>query len=413
MRTSTLFTALAIAASVSVLPAQQVVQLGGSDTRLSWNMPEAFVVGDDEVRAEEQFSRIAATAFDADDNLYVLDGDDGRVAVFDRSGRFVRQFGRRGEGPGEFRFPSHIAVTNDRHIVVLDRGNRALVVYTRSGEYLRNIPIDQSLGIGGRFLAAHPQGGVVFAVNPGLMRTAGTPQMDTSGVRVYWQRSLAEGSEPILLATVQEPHNPEPARVQRTGNATIVMRQAPPAFTPQIHFGLTGGGRLVFNRTADYELQVVDEPGRVTRTLVRPQKARPVAEADKEAERQRRLEAIQNSPGVTVSTFGAGAGRAPAVSSQQIRQTREEELKDLQFAPTVPVIQGLFSEPDGRLWVWRTAPAPGRPPVIDLVAPDGRYVGTIQGSGLPSSVSPRGLAAWVTMNELDVPLVVVRRVPRQ
>jgi hypothetical protein len=308
---------LALAASSDPLMGQQVVQLGNADVPLEWTAPEVYTVGDDESREEEQFARIVATAFDAEDNLYVLDGDNGRVIVFDRTGRFVRQFGRKGEGPGELRFPFTMTITRDGHVVVLDPGNRALVVYDREGEYVRNLPIDRGLGIGGRFLVAHPNGGVVFALNPGVTISNGAPQMDTSGVRVFWQQSFDEGAEPILLYSVKEPGSGDPPRVERRGNATIMTRRAPPAFTPQLHFGLTGEGLVAFNRTADYELHLVGQPGAVTRTLVRPFKARKVTEADKETERERRLEAFRSAPGPTVvigTRPGGGAGGGPAAA---------------------------------------------------------------------------------------------------
>ncbi len=39
-----------------------------------------------------------------DGRYYVADGGNGRIAVYDAEGRFVHSFGRRGEGPGEFRY---------------------------------------------------------------------------------------------------------------------------------------------------------------------------------------------------------------------------------------------------------------------------------------------------------------------
>ena len=412
------FLALVLAA-VASLPAprplngQQVIQLGAADKPLGWTAPEVFIVGDDEMREEEQFSRITATAFDAQDNLYILDGDDGRVAVFDKTGRFVRQFGRKGEGPGELRFPAAMTVTGDGHVVVLDPGNRALVVYQSDGRYIRNLPLDRSIGVGGRFLASHPKGGVVFALNPGLSIVNGAPQVDTSGVRVYWQQTLEEGATPRLLYTVAEPVALEAPRVERNGNAVMMMRRAPPAFSPRLHFGVTADGAIAFNRTASYELQIVSTTGTLARSLVRPIQPRRVTDDDKETERTRRLDALRNgsAPTIRIGGGGAGASRAAELSAEELRKAREESLKNLEFAETMPVIQGLLTDPGGRLWVWR-AGASGKPPVIDIVDAAGRYAGTVSGLELPSALSASGLAAYSTMNELDVPVVVVRRVPK-
>ncbi len=41
---------------------------------------------------------------DEEGNLFIADRGNGRIAMFDREGEFVRGFGREGEGPGEFRW---------------------------------------------------------------------------------------------------------------------------------------------------------------------------------------------------------------------------------------------------------------------------------------------------------------------
>ena len=53
----------------------------------------------------------------------------------------------------------------------------------------------------------------------------------------------------------------------------------------------------------------------------------------------------------------------------------------------------------------------GRDEPIDLLSPDGRYIGTVTGLEMPRAVSASGLAAWVEKNDLDIEQVVVRRLP--
>lgn len=60
-------------------------------------------------------------------------------------------------------------------------------------------------------------------------------------------------------------------------------------------------------------------------------------------------------------------------------------------------------------------PGSERPWPIDVLSPDGRYLGTlIAGAGLPdmsSAFGPKGLVAFVETDELHVPVVTVRRLP--
>ena len=55
------------------------------------------------------------------------------------------------------------------------------------------------------------------------------------------------------------------------------------------------------------------------------------------------------------------------------------------------------------------------PAPIDVVTADGRYVGTFPAGAtrMPVAFGPGGLAAFVEFDELDVPTVIVRRLPEK
>ena len=50
---------------------------------------------------------------DSTDTVYISEWDNGQVSVFSSSGQFLKCFGRRGSGEGEFRFPMGLAVDNN------------------------------------------------------------------------------------------------------------------------------------------------------------------------------------------------------------------------------------------------------------------------------------------------------------
>ncbi|MBS1142899.1 MAG: hypothetical protein H6R14_305 [Proteobacteria bacterium] len=65
-----------------------------------------------------QLERPTGLAWDEKDGLlYVADTQAHQVKVFDMTGRRVRVIGRRGEGPGEFNFPTFLALSRDRLVV--------------------------------------------------------------------------------------------------------------------------------------------------------------------------------------------------------------------------------------------------------------------------------------------------------
>jgi 6-bladed beta-propeller len=88
---------------------------------------------------EEIFADIAAIAVDTDENIYVLDSKEIRIKVFDREGRFLRGFGRKGQGPGEFLKPTGLFLAPGNEIFVDDLVSRRIAVFSRGGNFLRHV----------------------------------------------------------------------------------------------------------------------------------------------------------------------------------------------------------------------------------------------------------------------------------
>ena len=83
---------------------------------------EEFHVG--AAPAERQFVNISAMNFAPDGELVVLDRGEFAVSVFDREGREIARWGKKGEGPGEFQDnPEHMAVSGGG-VVAIDNDAR-------------------------------------------------------------------------------------------------------------------------------------------------------------------------------------------------------------------------------------------------------------------------------------------------
>jgi len=72
------------------------------------------------------------------DRLYVVDGGAHCLKVFDRSGATAGTIGRHGVEPGEFHFPTHVAVRDDT-LLVSDSGNSRVQLLDLDGQCLRTI----------------------------------------------------------------------------------------------------------------------------------------------------------------------------------------------------------------------------------------------------------------------------------
>jgi peptidylamidoglycolate lyase len=94
------------------------------------------------------FGGVADIAFLANGDFYAADGyQNSRVIKFDKEGRFLAEWGRKGTGPGEFNLPHAIAVDSKGLVYVADRENRRIQVFTPMGQYVTEWHVIRPFGM--------------------------------------------------------------------------------------------------------------------------------------------------------------------------------------------------------------------------------------------------------------------------
>lgn len=84
-----------------------------------------------------RFNRPTDMAFGPNGELYVADGyGNSRVVKFDKTGKFVKEWGKRGGNPGEFHTPHSIIVDKQGKVYVADRENYRVQVFDADGNFL-------------------------------------------------------------------------------------------------------------------------------------------------------------------------------------------------------------------------------------------------------------------------------------
>jgi sugar lactone lactonase YvrE len=106
---------------------------------------EDFVIRDSDGGSKFQFVRPADLVLDRQNRLYIGDGRDRNIKVFDERGRFVRLIGKPGPGPGELGSLAGIAIRRDE-IIVSDSSSRRVTVFDLEGNYRRSLPAPGSFG---------------------------------------------------------------------------------------------------------------------------------------------------------------------------------------------------------------------------------------------------------------------------
>lgn len=138
-------------------------------------------------------------------DIFVSDGHEpglgnARVVKFDRNGRFVRQWGGHGSGPGQFEAPHALAIDSAGRIFVGDRGNNRVQVFDQDGKFLSSW--DQFGRPSGMFIDAHD----VLYVSDSESRN-----VDGYGHHPGWQRGIRIGSahDGVVTAFIPDPE-PDP-----------------------------------------------------------------------------------------------------------------------------------------------------------------------------------------------------------
>ncbi|WP_419164178.1 hypothetical protein [Candidatus Palauibacter sp.] len=188
-------------------------------------------------------------------------------------------------------------------------------------------------------------------------------------------------------------------------------------FEPALLFDVLPSGGIAFSDSSAYAIKLADRSGVISRVLRRPMSPLPATEAIRQAERDRRLAETGNRTSATVG----GGERTPEMAelSRALAAARVTAVENMRFFPEVPVITALRATWGGALWVQRSPePGSGEPGPIDVIAPDGRYVGTLalgtpELPHMPDAFGPDGLVAFVDTDEFDVPVITVRRIPAE
>lgn len=84
----------------------------------------------------ETFNRPTDVAWDAQGNIYVADGyGNSRIAKYDRNGKWIRNWGSRGNGQGQFNILHGVAVDAQGNVYVADEGNKRIQVFDSDGTF--------------------------------------------------------------------------------------------------------------------------------------------------------------------------------------------------------------------------------------------------------------------------------------
>ncbi|MEO5799651.1 MAG: hypothetical protein ABIZ70_01535 [Gemmatimonadales bacterium] len=140
-------------ARIDTLPGG-VIQIHNSGPTLwadtsGWRLVQERVIAPTE-GTPGALTNIGPMAVDSRDNLYVMQRDPATIKVYGVDGTWLRDIGRQGNGPGEFRF-SMLGIYHDT-LFVQDQENNRLSLFTTDGQLIRSVPSQCCINMGKLFI---------------------------------------------------------------------------------------------------------------------------------------------------------------------------------------------------------------------------------------------------------------------
>jgi DNA-binding beta-propeller fold protein YncE len=88
----------------------------------------------------DEFNGPSDVAVAANGDIYVADGHGGntnaRIMKFSKDGKFLKTWGKKGSGPGEFDTLHRLAIDSKGRLFVADRGNNRIQIFDAEGNFI-------------------------------------------------------------------------------------------------------------------------------------------------------------------------------------------------------------------------------------------------------------------------------------
>jgi hypothetical protein len=108
-------------------------------------LKEELSLGGPRVVGDYAFGNIRDFVVDEQGSIYVLDGKNYRVQVFDSQGQYVRTIGRKGQGPGDLDGPLSLSLNRTSDELLVLQGIRRLSFFRTEGSFIRQLRINNSI----------------------------------------------------------------------------------------------------------------------------------------------------------------------------------------------------------------------------------------------------------------------------
>jgi hypothetical protein len=228
-------------------PKEPVPRPGGPSRLI---LKEELVLGAEAGAEGPLFADLRSVGVDGRENVWTLDWTDIKVRVFDKTGKLISTFGRKGQGPKELQSPQRMVVSGDGKAYILDTNKVA--VYALDGTCLD----EYSMARLQPFRLKVGPGGFIYV-----------DSWDFAPERIAFKLNKLDGKAELLATySLGEERFPKPG--------------TPGLFTAILYFHPMRNGHVIWGVSSRYQFHELDADGKPVRTILKDYAPRKISASE-------------------------------------------------------------------------------------------------------------------------------------
>jgi hypothetical protein len=373
-------------------------------------------IGRDAMASEYQFKNVRWLSAGRDGSIFVVDWAgylrDTFVRKYDKTGAYVRAYGRIGQGPGEFDpVVLNVRELSDGRVLVMD--GRGILVYSAAGESQGRWNPKPGWSMQLPIYVDYTGSVVVLETHADTTRPLTASERPAPFLR-QWLHYRTDGA---VMGTIGDPRQSLPPTDVTDRNRPVLpfTPRTTAVFSPLGYFVTANTGRYAIdlrvppNAAEPFGWRAGDPVSSIRRTTT-PVPVQSGERADWRIETEYEM---RSQRGGSWTWTGPDIPTAkPPISSILVAEDGRIWVQLTQLARFDPTVEMPTQPP--RPGSLRALQAPERwrePVVYDVLEPSGRYIGRVQFPGQLSMTTIRGDTVWAVARDADdVPIVTRYRV---
>jgi len=214
------------------------VPLPGGPSKLV--LKEELVIGKESGASGPFFADLRSLGVDDKENVWTLDWSDIKIRVFDKTGKLISTFGKKGQGPKELQGPQRMAVSGDGRAFILDRNK--LAVYGLDGSCLEELSTAK--------------------ISPFRIK------LDKAGF-IYLDSRGGLGPKGISNSLTKFDAHLNPVMTISTHEQPLPVSGTVSPFPDIVYFVPTSDGHLIWGVGLEYQFHVLDHAGKLVKMILK------------------------------------------------------------------------------------------------------------------------------------------------